>query len=65
MVKNECYVRVLRLCKRSAEGGIKGAGESMLAQAEWQVVVELVAAVLGLAAARRRRRRHGLFVVSI
>ena len=56
---------VLLLCVGGAEGRIEGTRERFLAHAVRLLVVKLLAAVLGLAAAGRRRRSVGLLVVSL
>jgi len=56
---------VLLLCVGGAEGRIEGTRERFLAHAVRLLVVKLLAAVLGLAAAGGRRRSVGLLVVSL
>jgi len=56
---------VLLLGVGGAEGRIERTGESSLTHAEWLLVVELVAARLGLAARRRSRRVVGSLVVTV
>jgi len=57
--------RVLLLGIGGAERRVERTGEGALTHAVWLLVVELVAARLGLAARRRSRRSVGLLVVSV
>jgi hypothetical protein len=56
---------VLLLCVCGAERGVEGAGESLLAHAVRLLVVQLAAAVLGLAAAGWVGRSVGALVVAV